>query len=346
MNLADYLSELLGQHEEVSVPGLGYFVRERVNGYYNDKEGRFYPPYHRVKFIQDPKNDDTFAQYVADKKNISLASSKYFAEKFVAKLREQALAGKYLFADLGLFYTEHEQLMFKPNDKIVDDPAFYGLPVISVNKQGQTVNEQFARPAFSNPAVTPTSAPDPRPVEAVVEEPYYEEEVERRRGLSIWMIILIAVVVIALAVFGVYKFYPQLIDKITGKADTSTTVYRHETPADTTKKTAAAPAQVDSARKTAPVTASAATAADTAKQPHFEIIAGSFRRITSANAEIKRLKAKGVEAVISTDAPGPLLKINVGTFKTEAEATAAMSVLVKAGKIAPYPKSDVITINP
>src|ERR1700744_4003433 len=105
MNLADYLSELLSQHDEVSVPGLGYFVRTRVNAYYDEREGLFSPPYHQVKFTPQPKDDDTFVQYVADKKNISLASSKYFAEKFISKLKEQALAGKYLFADLGLFYT-------------------------------------------------------------------------------------------------------------------------------------------------------------------------------------------------------------------------------------------------
>ncbi len=154
MNLADYLSELLGQYEEVSVPGLGYFVRERVNGYYNDKEARFYPPYHRVKFLPQLKDDDTFAQYVADKKNIALASSKYFAEKFVSKLKEQALAGKYLFADLGLFYTDHDQLVFKPNDKIADDPSFYGYPPINIYKVTQ-LGDAHTQPAFVRPVTTP-----------------------------------------------------------------------------------------------------------------------------------------------------------------------------------------------
>jgi len=115
MNLADYLSELLGLHDEVNVPGLGYFIRNRVNAYYNDTEARFYPPYHQVKFVPQPKDDDTFAQYVADKKNISLASSKYFVEKFIIKLREDASGGKFLFADLGSFQTDLDQLVFKPN---------------------------------------------------------------------------------------------------------------------------------------------------------------------------------------------------------------------------------------
>jgi hypothetical protein len=104
MNLADYLSELLGMHDEVSVPGLGYFVRERITGYYNDSEAKFYPPHHRVKFVPELRENDTFTQYVADKKNISLASSKYFAEKFVAKLRDDASRGNYIFAGLGQFH--------------------------------------------------------------------------------------------------------------------------------------------------------------------------------------------------------------------------------------------------
>src|ERR1700712_5220399 len=172
MNLADYLSELLAQYEEVSVPGLGYFVRERVNGFYNDKDSKFYPPYHKVKFVPQPKDDDTFAQYVADKKNISLASSKYFAEKFVAKLKEQALTGKYLFADLGLFYTAQDQLVFKANDKITDDPAFYGYPPLTVFKQGQTISDQYTKPSLADPA-TVALTQQPKPAQPVVDEPYF-----------------------------------------------------------------------------------------------------------------------------------------------------------------------------
>jgi hypothetical protein len=125
MNIADYLSELLAQHDEVSVPGLGYFVRTRVNAYYNEKEARFYPPYHQVKFVVQQRDDDTFALYIAEKKNISLASSKYFSEKFVSKLKEDAMRGKYLFSDLGLFYTDQDQLVFKPNEKIATDPFLW-----------------------------------------------------------------------------------------------------------------------------------------------------------------------------------------------------------------------------
>lgn len=337
MNLADYLSELLGQYEEVSVPGLGYFVRERVNGYYNDKEARFYPPHHKVKFVPKPKDDDTFAQYVADKKNISLASSKYFAEKFVSKLKEQALTGKYLFADLGLFYTEQDQLVFKANDKITDDPAFYGYPQLNIYKQGQPLNEQNSRPAFAN---TVAAAP-PVPIQPVIDEPYFEDEADRKKGLSVWMIILIAVTAIALAIFGIYKFYPEAFDKVgavfnrsANKADTGASVYRHEVKADTVKKAAHAQAKDTTLKATGPV-AQPTAAVDTVKQPSWAIIVKTFRQERFATEEVNKLKAKNVDAKILTkeQAAGPRLKISVGIYSTQAEAEAAKTVLVNAGKI-------------
>jgi hypothetical protein len=352
MNLADYLSELLGQYEEVSVPGLGYFVRERVNGYYNDNEARFYPPHHKVKFVPQPKDDDdTFTQYVADKKNISLASSKYFAEKFVSKLREEASAGKYLFADLGLFYTDKDQLVFKPNDKIPDDPAFYGYPPINIYKQGQPINDQHSKPSFTDPGPAPVLITKPMPAQANENDQYFEEETERKKPLNIWLIILIAVSAIALAIFGVHKFYPEAFDKlgttynrITGKKDTVVPVYRREVKADSVKKAASVPVK-DTAIKTVPPATNpvVTTAADTIKHTRYEIIVSNFRQINYANTEVQRLKARGVDAKIVTDAPGPRLKISVGTFPTENAATAKMKVLEKAGMI--NKKSYILPIN-
>ncbi len=206
------------------------------------------------------------------------------------------------------------------------------------------LNEQYSKPSF---AAAPVSAPltSILPVQPVEDEYYFEEEIERKRGVSIWLVLLIAIAVIALALFGVYKFYPatfnklsQTYNRITGKTDTVIPVYRHEIKADTLKKDTvnkAAPAEDTATLKSKAPAASPATtkATDTVKHSRWEVIESSFRQLARVNAEIKRLKTFGIDAHLVTDAPGPLLKVSVGTFSTFSEAEAAKLTLVKAGKI-------------
>jgi hypothetical protein len=355
MNLADYLSELLGQYEEVSVPGLGYFVRERVNGYYNENEARFYPPHHKVKFVGQPKDDDTFTQYVADKKNISLASSKYFAEKFVSKLREQASTGKYLFADIGLFYIDQDQLVFKPNDKIANDPAFYGYPPVNIYKQAQSSNDEYSKLSTVEQSPAPVFISKPVQAQPQENDSYFEDETEKKKKkINIWLVILIAITAIVLAVFGLSKFYPEAFDKLgatyhrmISKADTVVPVYRRDVKRDSIKKAEPAIAKKDTVIKNIlPASTPPLAAADTVKHSRFEIISNASRHFKTVATYVARLKAKNVDAKIlsKTDAPGPLLKVSVGTFQSPSDAEAAKLVLVKAGKI--KSNSQILEIKP
>jgi len=338
MNLADYLSELLGQQDEVSVPGLGYFMRTRINAFYNDAEGRFYPPYHQVTFVPQPKDDDTFAKYVADKKNISLASSQYFVEKFITKLREEAAKGKYLFADLGSFQGESEQLVFKPNDRIPADPAFYGYTPVEVFKVGQPLSVDIRQPIFehakngSHPAHAAPVAPA-IPPNAVQQPDYFDEDAEPRKRVSIWMIIIIALAVLAIGIFALFELNPSLFDGIvneyhmlTDKKDTVQAVIRHEVKEvkkDTVKKT--------------PVVA------DTSARPgatplHYEAVVKETNHDKDAEAEVKRLKALGFEAYILPLTPGTgvLKKVSVGQYPTREAADSVINALLKSKVIKKY----------
>jgi|SRR6185437_6170535 len=340
MNLADYLSELLGLYDEVSVPGLGYFVRVRVNAHYNEKEARFYPPYHQVKFVPQPKDDDIFTQYIADKKNISLASSKYFAEKFISKLKEDAARGKFLFADLGAFQTEQDQLVFKPNEKIPADPAFYGYPQVNVYKLGQPLYPEHAKPVFAETTQRPAAITPP---EQAIEQQYYEEDAEPKRRLSIWLILLIAFGVIALGLFAVYKFYPQAFDKVKSlyhsvvdKQDASVPVSSHEAKVEPPKK----------AVIVNDTTAKTVAAVDTTARSHWEIIAGTYANQQVADAAVVHFRRLGVvtRALNLTEAAGPYIKVSAGSYPTNEDAETTRLRLVKEHKL--LPSSYSIEIKP
>ena len=275
MNLADYLSDLLLQYDEISVPGLGYFTKERKSAFYNEREFRFYPPCHQVKFYPEPKDDDIFTQYVADKKNISLASSKYFTEKFVNTVREQALTGKYVFADIGFFQNDHGQLVFEPYDNIASDPSFYGYAPVNIFKHIEP-----SEPLNTEHIIYP---PPPGTIQAPLEPaevvPELSEDVEEEKRSNTLVVLILVIIIFVLGIFTVLSFYPAAITrlkyeylKMTTTAPVTVLKYKPASHPKTIKS------QDTGIKTTVPAPSSqVVNLADTFKPPHFEIIAAKYR---------------------------------------------------------------------
>lgn len=344
MNLADYLSELLGQYAEVSMPGLGYFSRERINGYYNEAEGKFYPPASKVKYVASSTTDEVLTQFVAAKKNISLATAKYFTEKFVGNLKEQAALGVYPFSDLGSFETDHDQLIFKPSDHLLNDYAFYGFGTIALPKLDLPKPEAETVPVFEDTAIYPVIVETPvieetpviiePPVE--IEDPFEVEqpaeivtEAPRKRWItSGWFIALVALVIVALAVWQVFIFHPSAFDKLFD----STAVVPHVKQTAKTDTTTKKDTLTDSVTKAAAVPV--IKVIDTTNSIHYEVIVAAERKLPTATAEIARFKSIGVDAKIANGIPGRYFKISVGTYFTSEKADSAKNALIKLHKIA------------
>lgn len=246
MDVGFYLGELLMQQGEISVPGLGYFVQARISGYYDENERKFYPPYHQVQFDLQSIDDDALAEYIAVKKNISLASARYFAEKYITNLKQQALITEVPIGNLGWFYTELAQLAFRPAPKVADDTIFFGLEPVSISKANDTPLVED-RPKvelnFPNRSIHPT----PSAIEEIqdaamqppfindeaVDIPYYETEPQNNispeffdpaeehttssfsRALRVVLFVLIGIIVIAIGIFALYRYQPDTFAKIT-----------------------------------------------------------------------------------------------------------------------------------
>lgn len=353
MDVGFYLGELLMRQGEVSVPGLGYFVQARMSGYYDENEGKFYPPYHQAQFDPQSIDDDSLAEYIANKKNISVSSAKYFSEKYIAGLKQQALINEVAIGNLGWFYTELTQLKFKPAHKIVDDTVFYGLEPIKINKGGyynDDVNEQSEVEPNNQPELTQslTETPAEEPIETqVTEQPIggtetenddaeiapeffeadYEDE-ERKSPLRLLLIIFTVIVILGVAAFALSRYRPDVFEKLQFWKTQAVVV------APVKPKVIA---RVDTvATDTAAIITNGTVQnkpIDTLLKERYELIATSFKTMVMANKTIKNFKSIGIDAHVVTDAPGRLFKISVGTYLTRKEAETTRIKLVADKKI-------------
>ena len=68
--LSKMIGELLLDHEEVGLPGLGAFMAEMVPASFSDKGYTINPPYRRVTFLPSRSEDDSLVELYSRSNNI------------------------------------------------------------------------------------------------------------------------------------------------------------------------------------------------------------------------------------------------------------------------------------
>jgi nucleoid DNA-binding protein len=262
MDIADYIIELLQQHETAVVPGLGSFHTSRVEGYYNKEEQKFYPPSLLAQFTKEEQDGTDLPELIAERRQISLASARYFIEKFVTSVKEQAGTQSVPLGKMGVFVTKRGELVFEPNSLNESYELYYGLSPEKLKRSSafkqQALEEVAAEPPRSpffekaRPVAVPSpveSEPEPIPVpvppvviteaeltvpqaeethigtppvhtvftppkDDIVDEPEDDNEVEyTKRGLNIWLLLAIIIVILGVGIIGLYKYKPELFSR-------------------------------------------------------------------------------------------------------------------------------------
>jgi len=351
MDIANYLSELLGRYTEISVPGLGCFSRLRINGYYDDVQATFYPPGHKLHFDQEAKDDEILTRHIAEKKKISLASSKYFTEKYINSLKQELVLHEVPFAQLGWFYMQEGKIAFRPQEQAPgSDPLFFGLTPVTINKVNYVPPPPPPPPLPTAISLQQTYTPPPANATLVEQPEYIDDEPEIKRGISIWVIIAIAVVILAAAAFGVYKYNPALLHLNNDSPKEQPKVEKPKAAPvikpDSIQKDST-PTVADTAKAISkPVEAlnNPAAKTDTVPQPEFAIFLGSFKTITKSNEAVKDYKSRGIDArLLKGPGTGPRIKIIIGGFSSSGEAEAVRKKLISQGKITKDTYSKQIT---
>jgi septal ring-binding cell division protein DamX len=366
MDLAVYICELLGMQGEVNVPGIGYFAQVRVNGYYDQVENKFYPPAHDISFEPHSRDDDQLAHYIANKKNISMASAKYFIDKYVAGLKQQLTLKKVEIAGVGTIYNNGSVIEFKAdNASKTNDPSFYGFPPVNLDqpeekpeikytppvKEEEPVKEEIKEEVFAwheTPAenIKPAEDIPAKPVEETIirpepaeeaqveeEQEYtYDEPVETGNRNNVWIALLLIVIIALLALLGLYKYKPKWFEHSSSKDSTQTFVAASpdtvKKATDTTSKTASKP---DSAGTVATPTSNAP--ADTAAVLHYEILGGAFKTLVQADGVIKKYQSLGLHPRLLKHAAGNFYKITLGTYFTKDEAQKVEDSILNSTRI-------------
>jgi nucleoid DNA-binding protein len=132
--LAKMLGELVLDHDEVGLPGLGTFVAETVPASFSDRGYTINPPYRRLSFHPGRGEDDLLVDLYASGNNVEKEVSRSILASFLTEMKEVLKSNKtIILPGLGRLRATKENNFFFVCDENLDIyPEGYGLKPISL----------------------------------------------------------------------------------------------------------------------------------------------------------------------------------------------------------------------
>ena len=177
--LSKMIGELLLDHEEVGLPGLGAFLAEMVPASFSDKGYTINPPYRRVTFIPSRSEDDSLVTLYSQSNGIDYDQAKAIIQHFLEETKKELLEKKMVvFPGLGRLRSTRQNNFFFITDEDLDIfPDGFGLPPVSLKNHVETKEEvqekveelvtlveaPVAEVAAAIPAEAPLPAEEPAP---------------------------------------------------------------------------------------------------------------------------------------------------------------------------------------
>jgi len=317
MDIALYIAELLQQHDEICVSGLGTFYKKPVQGYFNKEKGEYYPPSWKLIFKNNYLNDNRLAEYISKMKNISLPSSEYFIEKFVGQVLQQLNeSGTVDLAPLGVLKKRNTEFIFDSNSNLLLGHEYYGLPPVKEYQKGVQM-EASAKSHFV----------DESPVEETV------QDVEEPRRTNTGLVIAAVVVILLLAITGIHLWKPELIQQVLQRnsppAGPVSPVLQEKPLKSEADSLAMADSIVNSLKNQGFEVDTARDTASISVKPQpvkpavtYEIIAASLNRPSDAEKIVKAFKSRGIDArvVMAKDKKRNNILISLASLPDKAAA--------------------------
>ena len=182
--LSKMIGELILDHDELSLPGLGTFVAEEVPATFSDKGYTVNPPYRKLSFYQRPENDHLLVDFYAGSNNLSFEEASLIIVRFLDEMKSVLKEKKVIvMPGLGrLRATRENNFFFVPDADLDIYPDGFGLRPVSMKNHTESQAElsdavgKLSGMLFEAPADEPSPQPEVQPVPA--SEPSSQSEVQ------------------------------------------------------------------------------------------------------------------------------------------------------------------------
>lgn len=141
--LSKMIAELVPDHNEVGLPGLGTFVSEFVPASFTDRGYTITPPYKRVTFVPGAVTNNSLVELYARSNGISEDQARAALSQFLEDTKKVLLDRKtVVFPGLGRLRATRQNNIFFITDEALDIyPEGFGLEPVSLKNHEETPAE-------------------------------------------------------------------------------------------------------------------------------------------------------------------------------------------------------------
>ncbi len=176
MKIAQYVSDLMYEHECVVIPGLGGFIAKDHPAAIHPLKHQFKPPYREIVFNQHLRtNDGLLLSRIAKSEDLSYQEAKSNLDRFVLKCIDGLKRGHRIhFRNIGsIAFNQDQQIAFLPDENQNYLASSFGLnsfvsPTIQRNGFPERIeNQVFGRNRKNKESEKPQKASSKKPIEQV-----------------------------------------------------------------------------------------------------------------------------------------------------------------------------------
>ena len=206
MNIAQYISELLFEHECVVIPGFGGFIANDRSATVSRITHQFSPPFRKIMFnIHLSANDGLLINHIANVELVPYVEAKQIVDEFTKHYREELKKGnKIVFDKIGVLFKNTEgHIVFEQHEQVNYNSDVFGLgsfysPAI------ERVSDEERLKGIIEPLLTGKSKPKDR-------KQKISKEAGRKKRIRAGVVVLVLFLLL-LSIGGGFTFKENVTD--------------------------------------------------------------------------------------------------------------------------------------